>query len=317
MIAVTVAVTLSLSSGKGDDKAGPGGSSSAAGSDVASAGDVGPATVITEDPTCDALRAVNKARLDSQHERDWQDHDYKVPVSEWTPELRQLYEKHSKIMSADADDTVALAKRTPHRVMRELFEQSIAYSRAFVQSLDTYTEKDNYLAFVGQSTMIAGVYACFAIEYKSAAEQAPYVPDVAPPAEVPKPADPSNPQRFMPSPDEDCGKWKSLWDKFNADVKPWGDLDPSITADKWNADQHALIDAAIPVMKKYADDVEKLGRASKNPAITDFAVFGAQYWRAYVHSLPTYDGGADSYLTQAASRPISLIVRACQALGAA
>ena len=38
-----------------------------------------------------------------------------------------------------ADQTVNLVKMTPHRVMRELYEQFIAYARAFADAVPTYT----------------------------------------------------------------------------------------------------------------------------------------------------------------------------------
>ncbi len=40
-----------------------------------------------------------------------------------------------------ADQTVALAKLTPHRVMRELYQQFIAYARAYSDAIATYTLK--------------------------------------------------------------------------------------------------------------------------------------------------------------------------------
>jgi len=43
---------------------------------------------------------------------------------------------------------VALAKRTPHRVMRELYEQFIAYSRAYADRIPTYTPPDDNFALV-------------------------------------------------------------------------------------------------------------------------------------------------------------------------
>ena len=37
-----------------------------------------------------------------------------------------------------------LAKLTPHRVMRELYEQFIAYARAYSDAVPTYTKPDNH-----------------------------------------------------------------------------------------------------------------------------------------------------------------------------
>ena len=48
-------------------------------------------------------------------------------------------------MRSAADQTVDLVKLTPHRVMRELYEQFIAYARAFADSVPTYTADDDSL----------------------------------------------------------------------------------------------------------------------------------------------------------------------------
>ncbi len=54
-------------------------------------------------------------------------------------------------MRSAADQMVALAKLTPHRVMRELYEQFIAYSRAYADRIPTYTPPDDNLALVAVS----------------------------------------------------------------------------------------------------------------------------------------------------------------------
>ena len=46
-----------------------------------------------------------------------------------------MYETVGKAMDNAADQTVSLVKATPHRVMRELYEQFIAYARAFDQAI--------------------------------------------------------------------------------------------------------------------------------------------------------------------------------------
>ncbi len=49
---------------------------------------------------------------------------------------------------------VNLAKQTPHRVVRELYEQYIAYGRAYVDSIPTYMPADDVLADVNVSSAI-------------------------------------------------------------------------------------------------------------------------------------------------------------------
>ncbi|WP_142282852.1 hypothetical protein [Mycobacterium aquaticum] len=319
MIAVTVAITLSVSGrgGKDDGKAvGPGGSQSpAVGSNVASANDTGPATIITDEPTCAGWAAIEKAVNDAEAKTDWSNHDYKTPVSDWTPELRAKYDTMSKALTATADQAVALAKKTPHRVVRELYEQFIAYARAFVSSLGTYAEIDQQLANASVHARVGFDYVCDAITWKSAVTHAPFVSDPAPPTTLAKPGDPGNQQRALESSSGvDCAKWNSVFDKFGEDTKGWSALDPKLSVDEWRPDQRAAVDAVIPVMQKYADDIETLGRASGNATIEDFSVLGAQYWRAYADALPTY-AKTDAFLSLTAARMPSFVVVACKAVG--
>ncbi len=321
VIGVTAAVSISVVKGNGGGgttaqpiTSGASQSPTASNSDIASANDTGPATIITEDPTCAAWTPINNTEAEVEKKADWANHDFTIPATEWTPELRAKYETVSKAMNATADQAVALAKKTPHRVMRELYEQSIAYTRAFTNSLDTYTAADNHLANVAVVTGVTILYVCNSITYKSAEARAPLVPNVSPPSELAPVGDPNDSKPFMTTSDADCSKWQSLYDKFGSDTKGWAGLDPAKSASDWNADEHAVVDAVIPVMKKYADDIESLSRGSKNPTIADFGVFSAQYWRAYVAALPSYTR-TDSYLSQVAARPPGLIVEACLALG--
>ena len=72
--------------------------------------------------------------------------------------------------------SVQLAKLTPHRVMRELYEQFIAYARAYSDAIPTYTSIDNHLAGVALSSSGALTFACTAIEWGSAQAWAPLIP---------------------------------------------------------------------------------------------------------------------------------------------
>jgi hypothetical protein len=320
VIGVTAAVSITVVKGSGGDggkTAEPLTSSlsqspTASNSDIASANDTGPATIITEDPTCTAWGQINDALAKAETKAGWADHDYKIPATDWTPELRETYETMGKAMGAAADQAVVLVKKTPRRVMRELYEQFIAYSRAFANSLGTYTAVDNYLGTTAVNASIVASSVCEAINQKSAGAQAPFASDPGPPTELRKPGDPNNPERFISSLSGDCSKWQSLYDKSNADMKPWVEINPNTSADNWKPDERATIGAVIPVMKKYADDLESLGRGSGNPTIEDFAIFAAQYWRAYVASLPNYTP-ADYYLAQVAGRLPTVIVQACLA----
>ncbi|WP_232423318.1 hypothetical protein [Mycobacterium sp. 155] len=319
---MTAAISISVVKGNEDGgkttqppTSGASQSPTASNSDIASANDTGPATIITEDPTCAAWGPISNAESAAETRAGWADHDHTIPSADWTPELREKYETVSRAMSTSADQAIALAKKTPHRVMRELYEQYIAYARAFANSLTNYTAADNYLANIAVHSGVAILYICEAISYKAAASRAPLVPDPAPPTEVSKAVDPQSPQRFMKSRDETCSEWQSLSDAFDADTKAWGNLDPNHTAENWDSDERTIIDAVVPVMKKYADDIESLGRSSSNPTIADFSVLAAQYWRAYVAALPAYVK-ADFYLAQVGKRLSQITVQACRSFGA-
>ena len=60
--------------------------------------------------------------------------------------MRAQYEAVGQAMRSAADQMVPLVKLTPHRVMRELYEQFIAYSRAYAERIPTYTPQDDNLA---------------------------------------------------------------------------------------------------------------------------------------------------------------------------
>ena len=97
---------------------------------MASADDKGPANIITEDPSCAAWTPINQTFVEIQ-KKGWDERDPSIPATDWTPEQRAQYDEVGRAMRAAADQTVPLAKLTPHRVMRELYEQFIAYARAY------------------------------------------------------------------------------------------------------------------------------------------------------------------------------------------
>jgi hypothetical protein len=198
--------------------------------------------------------------------------------------------------------------------MRELYEQFIAYARAYSDAIANYVPEDNHLAGVAITTQSALVNVCNAIDWGSAQARAPLVPAAPPPTTIAPLTDPNSRQEFLVAPQASCADWDRLLDQFNADSAAWEALDPNLAASNRNPDQQAIVEAVIPVMRKYADDLEKLGRASGNPVFEDFAVFAAQYRRAYAQALPTYSS-ADYYLARTAIQTESAIFEACKAIG--
>ncbi|MEO3759570.1 hypothetical protein ABGB19_14945 [Mycobacterium sp. B14F4] len=310
VVGVTVAVTVSVTSGDGNgDDPTPSGETYG----LASADNKGPVNIITEDPSCAAWIPIQSTLANSQGA--WAERDPSIPATSWTAEQRAQYEVARDAYSDAADQTVQLVKVTPHRVMRELYEQFIAYARGYIDAIPQYSPEDDYLSGVATASSAALGYICGAISYDAAQARAPLVADAPAPTKLAPLSDPSSPQRLLTRPDPTCSEWDSLLTQFQVDTKAWQALDANIPASDWTPEQRAVIDSVIPVMKTFADDIEELGRQSTNAVMQDFAILAAQYRRAYANALPTYNS-ADSYLARTANRTTAVIYDACNAVGA-
>jgi hypothetical protein len=218
-------------------------------------------------------------------------------------------------MRLAADQTVALAKRTPHRVMRELYEQSIAYGRAYADSLSSYQPQDEHLALTANSTAATVVWICEAIKYGAAAARDPLVVRSTPPLRFSPLGDPANPTRFIDAPSSFCTDWTTMVMRFGEATSDWTNkTDPNIPAAAWPPDQQTLYSAVLPLLQQNADDVQQLGVQSGNPIVDDFATLSAQYRRAYVQAVSSY-GPVDTYLNNTASELLSAVNQACLATG--
>jgi len=112
------------------------------------ANDKGPVGIITEDPDVCRMES-NGERLSPRSKRsNGATATQTIPASAWTPEQRKMYESVGNAMRSVADQAVDLAKKTPHRVMRELYEQYIAYARRFAETVPKYRADDAPLAAV-------------------------------------------------------------------------------------------------------------------------------------------------------------------------
>lgn len=308
VIGVTAAVTISVTKDDGDGGPSPTGETFG----LASADDKGPANIITEDPSCAAWTPIIRT-LSQQQKNGWEKRDRSTPATEWTPELRAQYEAVADAMGRTADQAVQLAKVTPHRVMRELYEQFIAYARAYVDAIPTYTEPDNDLVGVASATSNALTDICTAIVYKSAAARAPLVGAPPAPTTIAELTDPSAPRRFLEATNDTCSEWIGTLKEFdtNAIALAWQQIDGNIIASQWNAEQRKTIDAVIPLMNTLADDIQELGLRSNSPTLQDFAVLAAQYRRAYAEALPSYST-PDSYLAAVSADLTSAIADGCR-----
>lgn len=168
-------------------------------SDVASAEDDGPIAIITDDPTCAAWVHIGDTFAAIALEG-WDDRDPLIPASSWTPQQRAQHEAIAEAMRSSADQTIALIRQTPHRVMRELYEQSIAYWREYAQSVPNYVPEDDHLARAAVGAANSLSWICSAITYGSAQSRAPLTVSAPAPLEIQPPDDPSNPTRYVTRP---------------------------------------------------------------------------------------------------------------------
>jgi hypothetical protein len=313
VLATVVAVVLLFGGGdSGSPKGRPGDGSPQEAASVASAKDTGPVTVITEDPSCQAWTAINN-ELATGGTGLWNDRDRSVPASAWTPKERAQFIAAAQSMRGAAAQAVGLVKLTPHRVMRELYQQFIAYARAYAERIPKYTPADNNLAGTANSASSALGAICAAITDGPAAARGPLVPPAPPPSDIAPVGNPVNPQPFLTTPNAACDDWKSAIDQFAKDTAEWQKLDPNVPAIYWNGEQKAVNYAVAPVMNQYATKIEQLGKQSDNPVWQDFANLSAQYRRAFVVSLPTYTP-TDNHLANAANFASLIVLGACAAV---
>jgi hypothetical protein len=283
-------------------------------SEFASAGDKGPANIIVEDPTCEAWVRVGREYASKLTAVNWNDRDKTAPASAWTTEQRTMYETVGKAMTQAADQTVNLAKQTPHRVMRELYEQFIAYIHVFVDKIPSYSADDHNVAVVTDAIGNGLNSICSAITFRSAPPLAPLIPEPQTPLKIAPVGDPAAPQRFLPTANSVCPEWASTVSNFSDDTAAWRAIDPNIPATDWTPDQRAVNDAVKPVMSANADKLESLGRQSNNPELEDIAVLAAQYRRAFVTAIPAFTS-ADNFLAESAAFMVKTIDWACKAAG--
>jgi hypothetical protein len=281
-------------------------------SDFASAGDDAAVNIIAEDPTCEAWVRVAREYSGKAKNVNFGDRDFSIPERSWTPEQRAMYDSAGKAMAQAADQTVNLVKQTPHRVMRELYEQFVAYTRAFVDRIPSYVAADGNLAAVSDALDAGLNNICSAISFHSAAPIAPLIRDPALPSEVSQLGDPSAPAKFLDTSNSICSEWASTISKYDDATAAWVTIDAKIPATQWTPEQKGINDAVAPVMTSNADDLERMGRKSGNPILEDIAVLAAQYQRAIAMALPTYTS-PDGFLSQSATFLVKTINLACEA----
>ncbi|MCV7068087.1 hypothetical protein H7H51_24500 [Mycolicibacterium farcinogenes] len=320
VIGTTAAVTLSVAGEGGEGEPGSptatpptATASSVAHPDIASANDTGPVSVILEDASC-ATRYPVLSAFESRTKNGWERRDPAVAATDWTPEIRGQYEAAGQAFRDAADQIIPSAKLTPHRVMRELYEQFIAYARAYSDSIPNYTPKDNNSAVVAVSAADAIARICNAVDYGSAAARGPLVPELPSPSEVGPVRDPADAQKLVSEPNSVCQEWVSAMEQYFANSESWNQTSPDVPGVEWSPEQRRINDEVIPVMSLLNTQLSALGRQSGNSTLQDLANLAVQYRKAYLEALPTYTP-ADKYLVNAATRIANVVQYACKALG--
>ena len=319
VVGVTAAVTLAVANkdGQGTPSFGAADISSTpsrgvAVSDVASANDKGPVNIITEDPTCASEYPIMTAWV-NKSKNGWAERDPSIPATAWTPEVRKQHEEVGEALRVAANQLQPLLKVTPHRVMREIYEQFIAYGRAYADSIPTYTPAADYLARVAVNASDAIANICSAVNFGSASARGPLVPQLAAPTDLAAPQI-DDPQRFMMSADSVCGEWGEVLQGLDRDTTAWRATDPSVPSTEWTPEEKVLNDEVIPVMRRVANQMLVLGNRSQNSVLKDFADLSAQYRNAFIAAIPTYMP-TDNYLSLASLRVAGIVNSACRAAG--
>ena len=283
-------------------------------SDVASADDRGPVGIITEDPTCDAWTSISQRLFDEQ-QKGWVDLDPSIPRDAWTPQQREVFEKAAQDMAAAAEQTTALVGRTPHRVMREIYEQAIAYWRAYAAALPDYKPVDDYLAAAGNGLSATLNAICGAIAYESAPARNQLLPPSIPPSEVAPMGNLSDPTRFLAKRSPACNQWDQLVTSYGEATEEWRQVfDPNLPASQWTRVQQTSMANMVTVMRENASSMEQIALLSTDLIWRDFAALAANYRRAYVQAIPTYMP-SDNFLDSASTALMVAIDSACEALG--
>ncbi|MCV7357566.1 Vmc-like lipoprotein signal peptide domain-containing protein [Mycolicibacterium fluoranthenivorans] len=317
VIAVTavVAVSCTKSSGGSDKPTAAPTTSGAPASDFASANDTGPVSVITEDPSCAPWMPILNTLADAEA-NGWKERDPSIPATVWSQDVRTQYLAVADAMRSAAEQTAPLMKVTTHRVMRELYEQFIAYAEAYADHVPVYTAPDNQLALTAVGAAEVLSHICQAITYGSAAARAPLVEPAQPPTSVSPLGNSNRPVRFLTTPNLVCSDLRQAVDAFNAtpEVAAWKGTDANIPASQWTPELRASATALKPVLESFAEKLNELGRQSSNSALEDFSTLAAQYMRAYVLSFPTFTR-PDENLYDTSRLTAPMIVSACAAAG--
>lgn len=210
-------------------------------------------TAVTVEPTCGVLVDIDneKERASSGIET-----ATKYGANDWSAEQRDIMNKAASATRAAADRLIPAISQTPNRFVRQLYEQYVAASRAFADSVPNYTPSQGGYFYVASFIRNAVESICIVINNGGLNIYAPKVPPIdigRPPPRV----NPNNPPLMMAIQAPNCADWR--------DQRP-AYMPGDIRNDPKKANQ-------------YADVMLELGRNSANALVYDFAAFAGYYLR--------------------------------------
>lgn len=308
VIGITVGVTVLFTRDSGGGTSTP---TSGAASDIASANDTGPVSIITDEPTCNTFVGINNSLSDIEAKGWGEQRATLGPSSQWTPEQRAKVEEVGSAMRNAADQATPLIKATPHRLIRELYEQFVAYGRAYADAVPNYEAANNGLASANVNAASAVIGICNSITYGSASRSIAAEP-VSPPSDSSPTGNPTTPNIFLTEPGSICSQFQQLFDTFNSQTADWQALDTGVSASQWTPEQKTIQEAAMQPIAVWADGLETTGRGSGNQVLEDFAVAAALYLRTYASIGDSYASN-DGWLSFTSFRLNNLILGACKA----
>ena len=317
VIVITVSATLLATRDSGGSPQGPTSASretTDANATFASRDDRDSAGIVLDDPTCPNWYNIADS-FGQAAKNGWDRRNPAVPAVDWTADQRNQYEAFGTAVNGLAGRSIELRASTPHRVMRELYEQFNAYGRAYTEKLDTYEPIDDRLIRVAISSSAALTGICDAIRYGSAGARAPLIPGAASTPNLNQQKLEGTPNRIMAELNPACAEWLAAVSRFDADATAWRSIDPNIPVEQLSPEQRSIYTAVVPVMDNFATNMQLVSRKSGDPTIVDLATLSAQYLSAYSSALLTY-APADDYLEIVSSSVSGVITEACRSVGA-
>lgn len=310
IVAIAVGVTVLVTRGSSGIDAQPT-TSIASDPAIASAADDGPIEIVTLEPTCQGWTPLSRA-LNQVQKNGWGDRDASIPASSWDAKQRENAEAVAKTMRDTANQAVVLAQETPHRVIRELYEQLIAYGRAYADSLASYTPRDDNLALANIAAASSIDFICNSITYGSAAARAASVPG-EPVAADPASINPEDPMPVISSFEPSCSGLIAARDTFVNGTAEWVKIDSNLSSVDWTPDQRILAERTAEALNETADKMQSAGSGESDATVHDLSTLASIYMRGYSSALATYDPN-DSDLFMIASRITNLLLTACWAV---